>query len=111
MRTVYPRERSQGQEYLMITRNIRLAHRIAVDWSADTFGLRAKSAQERHDEARYRAYQRHEKVHERVRELARRLPQALHQPREQRVLRAWQARIAGLAGTGSGASVRRGGRP
>jgi hypothetical protein len=95
----------------MITRNIRLAHRIAVDWTADTFGLRGKSAQERHDGACYRAYQRHERVHERARERARRLPQALHQPREQRVLRAWQARIAGLGENGGGARVRRGGRP
>ncbi len=95
----------------MITRNIRLAHRIAVDWTADTFGLRGKSAQERHDGARYRAYRRHEEMHERARELARRLPRRLHQPREQRVLRTWQARIAGLAGNGRGASVRRGGRP
>jgi hypothetical protein len=94
----------------MISRNIRLAHRIAVDWTADTFGLRGKSAQERHDEGRYRAYQRHEEVHERARELARRLSEALHQPREQRVLRAWQARIAGLGGDADEASVRRGSR-
>jgi hypothetical protein len=92
----------------MIARNIRLAHRVAVDWTADTFGLRGKSAQERHDEARYRAYQRHEEIHERARELAGRVPQALHQPREQRVLRALQARIAGLGGNGAWASVRRG---
>jgi hypothetical protein len=95
----------------MITRNIRLAHRIAVDWTADTFGLRGKSARERHDEARYRAYRRHQEVHERARDRARRLPLVLHQPREHRVLRSWQARIAGLGANGGGTGARSGGRP
>jgi hypothetical protein len=39
-------------------RTIRLLHRIAVDWTADTFGLRAQSARARHDAARDRAYAR-----------------------------------------------------
>jgi hypothetical protein len=70
---------------------IRMLHRIAVDWVADTFGLRGRgSARSRHDDARDRAYAR-----------ARRLPDALHQPRrprEPRVLVSWQARIARLGG-------------
>jgi hypothetical protein len=67
---------------------IRVFHRIAADWVADTFGLRGRgSARSRHDDARDRAYAR-----------ARRLPDALHQPREPRVLVSWQARIARLGG-------------
>jgi hypothetical protein len=65
----------------MPLRTIRLLHRIAVDWTADTFGLRGRSARSRHDDARDRAHA-----------LARRLPDALHRPREPRVLRSWQAR-------------------
>lgn len=67
-------------------RNIRLLHRIAVDWTADTFGPRRQSARARHDEARDRAYLR-----------ARRIPAALHKPREPRVLQGWQSRIGRIA--------------
>lgn len=70
----------------MPVRTIRLLHRIAVDWTADTFGLRGASARARHDDARDRAHA-----------LARRLPAALHRPREPRVLRAWQGRIGRVA--------------
>jgi hypothetical protein len=73
----------------MPVRTIRLLHRVAVDWTADTFGLRRRSARSRHDDARDRAYA-----------LARRLPGALHRPREPRVLRSWQARIGRLASQG-----------
>ena len=69
---------------------IRLLHRVAVDWTADTFGLRGRgSARSRHDDARDRAYAR-----------ARRLPAALHRAREPRVLRSWQERIGRLAAKG-----------
>jgi hypothetical protein len=72
---------------------VRLLHRIAVDWTADTFGLRGRgSARSRHDRARDRAAA-----------LARRGPAALHRPRPSRpprVLRSWQARIGRLAGHG-----------
>ena len=38
-------------------RTIRLLHRVAVDWTADTFGLRGRgSARSRHEDARDRAY-------------------------------------------------------
>jgi hypothetical protein len=71
-------------------RTIRLLHRVAVDWTADTFGLRGRgSARSRHEEARDSAHA-----------LARRLPDALHRPHEPRVLRAWQARIGRLAAKG-----------
>jgi hypothetical protein len=77
----------------MSARTIRLLHRIAVDWTADTFGLRGHgSARPRHDDARDRAHA-----------LARRLPDRLHrprqlgQPRPPRVLRSWQERIGQLA--------------
>jgi hypothetical protein len=70
----------------MSARTIRLLHRIAVDWTADTFGLRGHgSSRSRHNDARDRAHA-----------LARRLPDALHRPRQQRVLRSWQARIGQL---------------
>jgi hypothetical protein len=73
----------------MPARTIRLLHRIAVDWTADTFGLRGPgSARSRHDDARDRAHA-----------LARRLPDRLHrrhQPRQPRVLRSWQERIGQL---------------
>ncbi len=70
----------------MAGRTIRLLHRIAVDWTADTFGLRGHgSARSRHDDARDRAHA-----------LARRLPDRLHQPRPPRVLRSWQERIGRL---------------
>jgi hypothetical protein len=74
----------------MPARTIRLLHRIAVDWTADTFGLRGHgSARSRHDDARDRAHA-----------LARRLPDRLHRPRpprQPRVLRSWQERIGQLA--------------
>ncbi len=74
----------------MPARTIRLLHRIAVDWTADTFGLRGRgSARSRHDDARDRAHA-----------LARRLPDALHRPRPPRVLRSWQASIGRLAAKG-----------
>jgi hypothetical protein len=73
----------------MAVRTIRLLHRIAVDWTADVFGLRGRSARSRHDDARDRAHA-----------LAQRLPAKLHQPREQRVLRSWQDRIGRVAGKG-----------
>jgi hypothetical protein len=75
----------------MPTSTIRLLHRIAVDWTADTFGLRGRSAGARHDAARDRAHA-----------LARRLPGALHRPAEPRVLRSWQARIGRLVARGGG---------
>jgi len=71
----------------MPLQTIRLLHRIAVDWAADTFALRGRGpASARHDAARDRAHA-----------LARRLPDALHQPRQPRVLRSWQARIGQAA--------------
>jgi len=71
----------------MPVRTIRLLHRVAVDWTADTFGLRGRgSARPRHDDARDRAHA-----------LARRLPDRVHQPRSPRVLRSWQERIGRLA--------------
>jgi len=69
---------------------IRLLHRVAVDWAADTFGLRGRGpARSRHDDARDRAYAR-----------TRRLPDALHRAREPRVARSWQERIGRLAARG-----------
>ncbi len=74
----------------MPARTIRLLHRIAVDWTADTFGLRGRgTARSRHDDARDRAHA-----------LARRLPDVLHRPRQPRVLRSWQASIGRLAAKG-----------
>jgi hypothetical protein len=74
----------------MPARTIGLLHRIAVDWTADTFGLRGRGpARSRHDDARDRAHA-----------LARRLPGALHRPRSPRVLRSWQAGIARFAAKG-----------
>ena len=74
----------------MPARTILLLHRIAVDWTADTFGLRGRgTARSRHDDARDRAHA-----------LARRLPDALHRPRQPRVLRSWQATIGRLAAEG-----------
>ena len=71
----------------MPARTIRLLHRIAVDWTADTFGLRSRGiARSRHGDARDRAHA-----------LARRVPDALHQPRQPRVLRSWQSTIGRLA--------------
>jgi hypothetical protein len=74
----------------MPARTIRLLHRIAVDWTADTFGLRGRGpARSRHDDTRDRAHA-----------LARRLPDALHRPRRPRVLRSWQVGIGRLAAKG-----------
>jgi hypothetical protein len=73
----------------MPVRTIRLLHRIAVDWVADAFGLRGRSARSRHDDARDRAHAQ-----------ARRLPAVLHRPREPRVLRPVQQRIGRLAAKG-----------
>lgn len=74
----------------MPARTIRLLHRIAVDWTADTFGLRRRgSARSHHEDARDRAHA-----------LAQRPPGALHRPRQPRVLRSWQARIGRLAAKG-----------
>jgi hypothetical protein len=67
-------------------RTIRLLHRVAVDWAADTFGLRGCSARSRHDDARDRAHA-----------LARRVPAALHRRREPRMLRPVQERIGRVA--------------
>jgi hypothetical protein len=81
-------------------KTIRLYHRVAVDWAADTFGLRGQgSARVRHDRARDRAHARASSAqarHDRARARARNLPDRLHHPREQReprVLKSWQARI------------------
>jgi hypothetical protein len=75
-------------------KTIRLYHRVAVDWVADTFGLRGQgSAQARHDRARDRAHA-----------LARRLPDRLHRPREPRVLKSWQARIGSVGAANRGRS-------
>jgi hypothetical protein len=75
-------------------KTIRLYHRVAVDWVADTFGLRGPgSARARHDRARDRAHA-----------LARRLPDRLHRPREPRVLKSWQARIGSVGAANRGRS-------
>lgn len=74
----------------MPARTVRLLHRIAVDWTADTFGLRGRgTARSRHDDARDRAHA-----------LARRLPGALHRHRQPRVLRSWQDAVGRLAAKG-----------
>ena len=70
----------------MPMRTIRLLHRVAVDWTADTFGLRSRGA----------ARSRHEDARDRAHALARLLPDALHRPRQPRVLRSWQAGIGRL---------------
>jgi hypothetical protein len=77
----------------MPTRTIRLLHRVAEDWTADTFRLCGRSARSRHDDARDRAHA-----------LARRLPDAWHRPREPRVLRSWQERIGRVAAKPGGRS-------
>ena len=43
-------------------RTIKLLHRIAVDWTADTFGLRGQSVRARHEAARDRAYARAQRL-------------------------------------------------
>jgi hypothetical protein len=80
---------------------IRLLHRIAVDWTADTFGLRGSSARSRHGDARDRAHalarRLPDQLHQRAHAVARSGPDRLHQPRSPRVLRSWQERIGRLA--------------
>jgi uncharacterized protein (DUF3084 family) len=106
----------------MPRQTIRLYHRIAVDWVADTFGLRGDgSATARHDRAQYRAHTlarrlpdrlhrpqevraRHDRAQQRAQALARRLPDRLHRPRQARILKSWQARIGQVVGTGRGRS-------
>lgn len=87
----------------MAEHRVRLLHRIAVDWVADTFGLRTPSVRTRHDNARDRAGLRAARRHERARTAARAnaaaLPARLHVERgEPRVLTGWQGRIGRLAG-------------
>jgi hypothetical protein len=87
----------------MTRSDVRLRHRIMVDWVADTFGLRAGGT----------PAQRHATAHDRARVRAARWAQAgparlnqprslprHHEPREPRVLRGWQARIARRAAGG-----------
>lgn len=87
----------------MAQHTVRLLHRIAVDWVADTFGLRTVDARTRHENARDRAGIRAARLHERASAVARAnagaLPARLHAERgEPRVLKAWQARIGKLVG-------------
>ena len=67
---------------------IRLLHRIAVDWVADTFSLRAVPAAVRHDEAHARAYRRALRWH------------APRDHRPPRVLRGWQETIGKIVTKG-----------
>ena len=67
---------------------IRLLHRIAVDWVADTFGLRTVPAAVRHDEANARAC---------LRALRWNSPR---QRRPPRVLAGWQEAIAKIVAKG-----------
>ncbi|HEU5418956.1 MAG TPA: hypothetical protein VFV41_14795 [Streptosporangiaceae bacterium] len=86
----------------MPERTIRLLHRIAVDWSADTFGLRGRPAgRERNEAAAARAAARHARAQARGQAAARALPAPLHSRREPRVLRGWQDWI-GWRGRASG---------
>ena len=50
----------------MAQHRVRLMHRIAVDWVADTFGLRTPDARTRHENARFRAGARAVAWHDRV---------------------------------------------
>ena len=91
----------------MAQHRVRLMHRIAVDWVADTFGLRTPGARTRHENARFRAGARAAAVHDRARAQAsaRALPDRLHAARgEPRVLKGWQARIGRNAGQDRGAA-------
>jgi hypothetical protein len=89
-------------------KTIRLYHRVAVDWVADTFGLRGQgSAQARHDRARDRAHALASSAqarHDRARALAMRRLESLHRPREPRVLKSWQARIGSVGAANRGRS-------
>jgi hypothetical protein len=89
----------------MAQHRVRLMHRIAVDWVADTFGLRTPGARTRHENARFRATARAAALHDRARAGAQALPARLHAARgEPRVLRGWQARIGRNAGQDRGAA-------
>ena len=95
-------------------------HRIAVDWVADTFGLRTPDARTRHENARFRAATAAGAAHDRAsaraarrpdrapaaaRANARARPARLHAQRgEPRILRGWQARIGRLLGQDGGQS-------
>ena len=89
-------------------KTIRLYHRVAVDWAADTLGLRGPgSARARHDRARDRAHALASSAqarHDRARALAMRRPDRLHRPREPRVLKSWQARIGQFGAANRGRS-------
>jgi hypothetical protein len=91
----------------MSVRDIRLLHRIAVDWTADTFGLRDRPAgRARNEAAAFRAGRRHARTGSGGQARAVNAAAAVraaerHARREPRVLRGWQNWIAG-AGRGSG---------
>jgi hypothetical protein len=78
----------------MSRQTIRLCHRIAVDWVADSFGLRGDGS----------AAARHARAEDRAHTLARRLPERRHRPRQARILKSWQARIGQAVGTSRGRS-------
>jgi hypothetical protein len=89
----------------MAQTRVRLLHRIAVDWVADTFGLRTPDARTRHENARFRAAARAGAAHDRASAHAARLPARLHarlparlhaERGESRVLNGWQASIGSL---------------
>ena len=111
----------------MAQHRVRLMHRIAVDWVADTFGLRTPGARTRHENARFRATARAAALHDRARAgaahdrasaraarrpdraraaaraNARARPARLHAQRgEPRILRGSQARIGRLLGQDGG---------
>ena len=89
----------------MPAQTIRLLHRIAVDWTADTFGLRGHgSARARHDDARDRAHALARRLPDRLHQREHALARRLHQPRRPRVLRSWQERIGRLAARDGGQS-------
>lgn len=93
----------------MAQHKVRLMHRIAVDWVADTFGLRSPGARTRHENARFRAGARaaawHDRARVRAQASARVLPARLHAGRgEPRVLKAWQARTGRRIGQDRGAA-------
>jgi hypothetical protein len=93
----------------MAQHRVWLMHRIAVDWVADTFGLRSPDARTRHENARFRARARaaawHGRARVRAQASAKTLPARLHAGRgEPRVLQGWQARIGRRAGQDRGAA-------
>jgi hypothetical protein len=83
---------------------IRAAHRVAVDWVAETFHLPEDTARF-HAEARARAatmahaLNNRETRHDGRRHHGRRQ----HAPRQARVLKGWQARIGRALGAGGSA--------